>query len=222
MQITTPGFSYDADGNLTADGSHSYQYDAEGHPISIDNGSTASFAYNALGQEAEDKWSYRLEYQYDPQGRQVGTYSVGDGRWWDGDIPWGNRTLTRTWGWSLEHGSAVGTSTMTTAYDGSVGMDEAMYPWGQVWFYTGDVYGAYFGGLDGDPEPPQNIYPARNRMYDNNIGRWFTPDPLGGNVADPQSLNRYSYVLNNPETFTDPSGLFEECPDGQTNNQCNS
>ncbi|HET7212008.1 MAG TPA: RHS repeat-associated core domain-containing protein [Terriglobia bacterium] len=38
-------------------------------------------------------------------------------------------------------------------------------------------------------------------------GRWFTPDPLGGDITNPQSLNRYAYVLNNPATLTDPSGL---------------
>jgi hypothetical protein len=46
-------------------------------------------------------------------------------------------------------------------------------------------------------------------------GRWPSPDPLGPgafSLADPQSLNRYAYVLNNPGTFIDPLGL---CPDGQ-------
>ena len=40
-----------------------------------------------------------------------------------------------------------------------------------------------------------------------NQGRWFTPDPLGGDIMNPQSLNRYAYALNNPTTLTDPLGL---------------
>jgi hypothetical protein len=42
------------------------------------------------------------------------------------------------------------------------------------------------------------------------LGRWMTPDPLGGDVTNPQSLNRYAYALNNPTTFVDPLGLCGE------------
>jgi hypothetical protein len=38
------------------------------------------------------------------------------------------------------------------------------------------------------------------------LGRWLSPDPMGGDVSNPQSLNRYAYALNNPETLTDPLG----------------
>jgi hypothetical protein len=39
----------------------------------------------------------------------------------------------------------------------------------------------------------------------------MTPDPLGGNVSDPNSLNRYAYVLNNPTNLIDPLGLDDNC-----------
>jgi hypothetical protein len=38
----------------------------------------------------------------------------------------------------------------------------------------------------------------------------MSPDPLGGNIGDPQSLNRYAYVRNNPLSFTDPTGMFDQ------------
>jgi RHS repeat-associated protein len=45
------------------------------------------------------------------------------------------------------------------------------------------------------------------RQYSPLLGRWITPDPFAGYLDNPQSLNRYSYVLNNPLSFTDPFGL---------------
>jgi hypothetical protein len=43
------------------------------------------------------------------------------------------------------------------------------------------------------------------------MGRFLSPDPSGLYYADPtnpQSLNLYSYALNNPLTKTDPTGLY--------------
>ena len=48
----------------------------------------------------------------------------------------------------------------------------------------------------------------RARMYQPSIGRFLTGDPWLGDTLSPQSLNRYSYVENNPINATDPSGLF--------------
>ncbi|MGH9376021.1 MAG: hypothetical protein ACRD1J_07610 [Terriglobia bacterium] len=38
----------------------------------------------------------------------------------------------------------------------------------------------------------------------------MTPDPVGGDIMNPQSLNRYAYALNNPTTDIDPSGLCSD------------
>jgi hypothetical protein len=44
-------------------------------------------------------------------------------------------------------------------------------------------------------------------VYDPVLGRFLSPDPLVQAPYDSQSLNRYSYVRNNPLRFSDPSGL---------------
>jgi len=46
------------------------------------------------------------------------------------------------------------------------------------------------------------------RIYDPTLGRFLQADPHIQDPFNSQSLNRYSYVLNNPLTFTDPSGYF--------------
>jgi len=52
---------------------------------------------------------------------------------------------------------------------------------------------------------------AVNRHYDSRQGRFTQPDPLGlaaASLGDPQSLNMYSYVDNDPMNRVDPDGQF--------------
>ena len=44
------------------------------------------------------------------------------------------------------------------------------------------------------------------RMYDPELGRFISPDSIVPDFSNPQSLNRYSYVLNNALKYTDPTG----------------
>ena len=51
------------------------------------------------------------------------------------------------------------------------------------------------------------LYDYGARWYDPALGKFLQPDPIVGNPFDPQSLNRYSYVLNDPGNRVDPTGL---------------
>jgi RHS repeat-associated protein len=46
------------------------------------------------------------------------------------------------------------------------------------------------------------------RVYDPELGRFLSADPFIQFALNTQSFNRYSYVLNNPLSFNDPSGYF--------------
>jgi RHS repeat-associated protein len=62
---------------------------------------------------------------------------------------------------------------------------------------------------------------AKNRYYSNAYGRFMTPDPYQGNgggpgdANNPQSWNRYAYVLGDPTNWVDPTGL-DGCPAGMS------
>lgn len=50
------------------------------------------------------------------------------------------------------------------------------------------------------------LYNMNGRLYDPIVGRFLEPDPVVQDASSTQNLNRYSYCLNNPLKYTDPSG----------------
>jgi RHS repeat-associated protein len=197
-QITNSGFTYDASGDLTGDGTHTYQYDAEQRASSVDNGSAVSFTYNALGLRVESAWpSAASSFLYDPSGTWLGAASVSA-------VYLGSRLLAfpdRTGESFFPHVNPLGTMTMETYYNGALGTDISFYPWGNIWNYAGLVDYEFAGTIWMDPSASADYATYRLHRYD--LGRWLTPDPLGGDITNPQSLN----ALNNPTTLTDPLGL---------------
>lgn len=64
-----------------------------------------------------------------------------------------------------------------------------------------------FTGYEKDTETGLDF--AEARYYNNQHGRFTAVDPLlaSGKSANPQTFNRYIYVMNSPLRFTDPSGM---------------
>ena len=93
-------------------------------------------------------------------------------------------------------------SSRTMYYDGAYG------PFGEPYAQTGTA-DVNFTGMNQDTVA--NLYDFPAREYGTQ-GRWPSPDPAGLAAVDPtnpQSWNRYAYVLNNPLAFIDPLGLFK-------------
>jgi len=65
---------------------------------------------------------------------------------------------------------------------------------------------------------------ARARYYASSQGRFTSIDPLAASagLTNPQSWNRYAYVLNNPLTLVDPTGMSVESggPDCKPHVKC--
>lgn len=84
---------------------------------------------------------------------------------------------------------------------------EELYEWRQG--YGGSSVRQKFTGYGRDDEIGLDF--AQARYYSYTQGRFTSPDPalLSVNGSNPQSWNRYAYVLNNPLLYADPSGLWE-------------
>jgi RHS repeat-associated protein len=76
----------------------------------------------------------------------------------------------------------------------------------------------HFAQIDHDTE--SNTEHAQFRQYSSAQGRWLSPDPYDGSYdpTNPQSFDRYAYVLNSPLSATDPMGLddCDGCSEGDT------
>ena len=59
-------------------------------------------------------------------------------------------------------------------------------------------------------DEPLSLYDHRARYYDPALGRFISADPLVPEPGNPQTLNRYAYVYNNPLGYIDPTGHFSE------------
>lgn len=79
---------------------------------------------------------------------------------------------------------------------------------GSVWNELGyDIERYTNRGFTGHEHFDQvGIIHMNGRIYDPTIGRFLQADPIIQDPYSTQSLNRYSYVMNNPLSYTDPSG----------------
>ena len=185
--------------------------------VGVNNGSTWSATYDAFGRRVErvSTGGGRSEELYDPSGQLLGHLNGANGVWWEEYVPFDGRLL---WYYTQAtnvsryfHVNALGSLGLATDQTGAPVEEMLYYPFGVRWQNsTGFGWDEKFAQFPQRDEDIQ-MYEARHREYNPGLGRWMTPDPMGmaaTNPANPQSWNRYAYVLNNPTTYTDPLGLF--------------
>jgi len=209
------GYLYDADGNRVAKGTVTPSLSPALQPISCDptvNGFqfTENYVLGMGGEElstldGSGNWQRTNVYA---GGKLIGTY----------DLVAGQPALH----FHLE--DALGTRRMQiSGMPANLGQPETDFqslPFGdQLASYpdacsdADDATPLHFTGKERDAESGNDYFGAR--YFGSSSGRFLSPDPLGGRLANPQSLNRYSYALNNPRRFTDPTGLYvTNCADG--------
>ena len=100
---------------------------------------------------------------------------------------------------------SLGSTSAITDADGAISSTVFYFPFGSARSTTGTVStDKLFTGQRLDDTTGLYYYGAR--YYDPEIGRFISPDTIISNPANPQSLNRYSYCLNNPLKYVDPTG----------------
>jgi RHS repeat-associated protein len=104
----------------------------------------------------------------------------------------------------------------STASSHSITFDRAFAPFGEMYnTVIGGTSNPAFAALTRDTISDE--YDTPNRELHPNQGRWISPDPVGLATADPsnpQTWNRYAYVMNNPLALIDPLGLAPQATAG--------
>ena len=231
---TTQRDTYDANGNQTGTYSFAgvvFQYDIENRVVAI-QGEGAVYAYNAQNQRV---WrattvsgkTTEVFYFYGIDGKMIQsyapTYPVYQGETYmalgteEQGLYFAGRLVGRSSGLgSLE---AVSTDGIGTArWDNSLnGLEAWFYPWGEERGTVTADDRVKFATYRRDSESSLDY--AGNRYYDNVTGRFLSPDPYMANSggpgvpSDPQSWNRYAYVLGDPVSHSDRTGLYVDAED---------
>jgi RHS repeat-associated protein len=206
-QITNTGFTYDASGDLTNDGVYTYAWNAAQHLKSA-----ASVTYTYDGDLRRVEKSSGTLYWYTPAGVPLAETDTS-GNTLNEYVFFGSARVARrdssgnVYYYFEDH---LGTATTLSNASGVLCYDADFLPFGYENAYVTSCSQNYkFTGLERDGET--GLDHTLNRKYDSSLGRWLTPDPKRGNISDPQSLNRYAYVTNNPTALTDPLGASMTC-----------
>ncbi|HKW87404.1 MAG TPA: RHS repeat-associated core domain-containing protein [Candidatus Acidoferrales bacterium] len=208
------GASYDANGDVLSDSLHSYAWDVETRPTTIDS---VAVTYDALGRVVEqNKSGTYTEIVYAPTGNKLALMNgVSTLKQAFVPLPAGATAVYNAGGLQYyRHPDWLGNSRFASTPGRALYNDLAFAPFGEQYAAAGTtgVTNTSFAGNNEDTTT--NLYDAQFREYGIQ-GRWPSPDPAGiaaANPANPQSWNRYAYVLNNPLAFIDTSGFNPNGP----------
>lgn len=222
---------YDLDGRLLKYGNITFRYDFSGNLIqkksekqhlefnfslfseltSCDvDGKKTEFAYNGFGQRVTKNTpdsEIRYEYIFDNVGVEKDSQSKTTKQFFYGPNP--DEILAVSIGakryyYHLDRFNHV---VLITNDQGKVVNQYEYNAFGEIKEKQEKIDNPYtYTARRSDPET--NLLYYRSRYYDPEIGRFISQDSFPAFYAVPQSFNRYTYVLNNPNRYRDPDGKW--------------
>ena len=170
-----------------------YLYDESGKRIMKEENGKKTYYVNDLYEEDSDGTVRKYIYANGVKVATIGS-SIGSST--------GSSTV-------FNHQDHLGGSNVSTDSSGKVVEVNDYYPYGssRIEEKTGSyANNKLYTGKELDKSTGLYYYGAR--YYDPLIGRFTSVDPWSGDLTNPQTLNKYSYVTNNPMRYVDPTGMY--------------
>lgn len=225
-RITNSGYTYDSPGNLKNDSTQSFAFDAD-NKIKTVSGEGDVYRYDADGNRVRKNFTngekVRMVYGGGPL---IAEYDLSSGTL-KKEYVYGAKGLLAT----IEPSAVIkytttdslGTARVVTSSAGSVISRHDYKPFGEnlgvgiggrttgMGYDVADGVRQKFTSKERDIETGLDYFLAR--YYSSTQGRFTSPDSIAGSVSNPQTMNFYAYVQNNPLGFVDPSGHSAAFPD---------
>jgi RHS repeat-associated protein len=222
---TKYAFIYDENGNVENDGSRTFTYASFDKPTRITKGTASSDMKYGVDRDLYYKVDNTVENGSSVSYKRyyIGAYEKvvrtgGNGNMTEHKYNIGNAVLTYRDGsntTSFIHADNQGSVIATTNHVGLVTTQDIYDPFGkQSEVYRASVYITSLPpitdkGYTGHKQMNHvDVIHMNGRIYDPTLGRFLQADPFIQAPLNSQNYNRYSYVLNNPMSYTDPTGYF--------------
>jgi RHS repeat-associated protein len=204
---STVNYTYDAAGNVTNDGAHSYTYDSENRLVSIDGGATAQNSYDHQNRRYKKTVGSTVTHYVWEGNKVLGEYSGSSGAlqvnyWYAGE-----RLFKKT-GVTTQVFLGDQRSLRLALTDiGVVAGRQGHLPFGEDFAESGTQEKHHFTSYERDSESGLDY--AVNRQYSPTTGRFTEVDAYRASCAanSPRGWNKYAYVYGDPVNHRDPSGL---------------
>jgi|GEM_PF-4878416 len=214
--FAVPSFAYeleyDANGNLIEDDQYKYTYNEANQLFEVRtliDDIVARYWYDVTGRRIKKELydgtiTYYPFNNYEEVHYPNGTIEKTVYYFANGERLAKNVSVDSSSDVQFYHSDHLGSTNVVTDNLGNL-IEKTVYaPFGSVLAGGSDRYG--FTGQEKDPETDLMYYGAR--YYNPLLRRFVQPDSFLQDIYDPQSLNRYSYVRNNPLIYVDPTGKF--------------
>ncbi|HEY9684034.1 MAG TPA: RHS repeat-associated core domain-containing protein [Oculatellaceae cyanobacterium] len=205
---TPQAFTYDANGNMTGDGTNTYAWDAENRLTQINypgSGNYSQFFYDPYGQDAKivetTGGSVISTKQFVWAGKKMREARDLSGSITAQYFSQGQITSGSNYFYQRDHrGDIVGTANSAGSSVCAISYDA----YGRPTLLSGTLTPDFgFTGIYLHQRSGMNL--AVYRAYSASLGRWINRDPIG----EDGGLNPYAYVLNAPTNYIDRLGLDE-------------